>query len=173
MSLFRAFMAAIVFSALPLALGYAGAGALGQLMHPASEQQLLLDAVFECGMFDGGFKCRPSSGAKSFGKNATPGAPARSETAPEAIPGGEQALPNPSIPGAGDAGQTTSSGAPPACPANSELLGGHCIAFRQTCRSGLAASANPPICQGAEEKQVCSIRPDGLKDCCCRTYSKF
>ena len=38
---------------------------------------------------------------------------------------------------------------------------------------GPFANANPQACTSAEEKQVCTVRPDGLKDCCCRTYSKF
>jgi hypothetical protein len=53
------------------------------------------------------------------------------------------------------------------------MLAGHCIPYTQTCNRGLAAIANPQACRGAEEKQVCSFREDGLKDCCCRTYSKF
>jgi hypothetical protein len=77
-------------------------------------------------------------------------------------------------PASGGAGTSQAPAAAPAsCPKNAELLGGHCIPYTQTCNTGLAANANPQPCRGAEEKQVCSFRSDGLKDCCCRTYTKF
>jgi hypothetical protein len=59
------------------------------------------------------------------------------------------------------------------CPKNSELLGGNCVHYTATCRSGLAADVNPEPCPGAEEKLACKIRSDGLKDCCCLTYDKL
>jgi hypothetical protein len=59
------------------------------------------------------------------------------------------------------------------CPKNSELLGGNCVHYTATCRSGLAANVNPEPCPGAEEKLACKIRSDGLKDCCCLTYDKL
>jgi hypothetical protein len=67
------------------------------------------------------------------------------------------------------------TGTPPncRCPKGTEQLGGHCIAYTESCAKGLAANANPQACAGAEEKQVCTVRADGRKDCCCRTYSKF
>jgi hypothetical protein len=37
----------------------------------------------------------------------------------------------------------------------------------------MEAGAPPQACRSAEEKLVCNFRSDGLKDCCCRTYSKF
>jgi hypothetical protein len=66
-------------------------------------------------------------------------------------------------------------GAPPNChcPRNSELLGGNCVHYSATCRTGLAAASNPEPCQGAEEKLACKMRQDGLKDCCCLTYDKL
>jgi hypothetical protein len=36
----------------------------------------------------------------------------------------------------------------------------------------MALDALPQAC-AMEEKQVCRPQPDGLKDCCCITYSKF
>lgn len=59
------------------------------------------------------------------------------------------------------------------CPKNSELLGGNCVHYTATCRSGLAADVTPEPCQGAEEKLACKMRQDGLKDCCCLTYDKL
>jgi hypothetical protein len=59
------------------------------------------------------------------------------------------------------------------CPKNSELLGGNCVHYSATCRSGLAADSIPQPCQGADEKLACKTRQDGLKDCCCLTYDKL
>jgi hypothetical protein len=59
------------------------------------------------------------------------------------------------------------------CPKNSELLGGNCVHYTATCRSGLAADVNPEPCPGADEKLACKVRQDGLKDCCCLTYDKL
>jgi hypothetical protein len=177
--------------ALPLALGGGPAVALVQLTRPASERQLLLEAIFECGMFDGGFKCKQSSGAKAFGKNSTPGAPARSDDTPEGIPdGSEQAVPNPSTPGAGNAGQGTWEttpnatstacqngmvGSPPNChcPKNSELLGGNCVHYTATCSKALPADSPIQPCQRTDERLACTMRQDGLKDCCCLLYDKL
>jgi hypothetical protein len=66
-------------------------------------------------------------------------------------------------------------GTPPNChcPKNSELLGGNCVHYTATCSNGLAADAPPQACAGAEEKLACKIRQDGLKGCCCLTYSKM
>jgi hypothetical protein len=59
------------------------------------------------------------------------------------------------------------------CPKNSELLGGNCVHYSATCRSGLPADSTPQPCQGADEKLACKMRQDRLKDCCCLTYDKL
>jgi hypothetical protein len=67
-------------------------------------------------------------------------------------------------------------GTPPTnchCPKNSELLGGNCVHYSATCRSGLPADSAPQACQGTDEKLACKMRRDGLKDCCCLTYDKL
>jgi hypothetical protein len=67
-------------------------------------------------------------------------------------------------------------GTPPdcRCPKNSELLGGNCVHYTASaCSNGLASDAMPQACQGVEEKLSCTMRQDGLKDCCCLTYDKF
>jgi len=67
-------------------------------------------------------------------------------------------------------------GTPPNChcPKNSEQLGGNCVHYTASaCSNGLASDAMPQACRGAEEKLSCSMRQDGMKDCCCVTYDKF
>jgi hypothetical protein len=67
-------------------------------------------------------------------------------------------------------------GTPPdcRCPPSSELLGGNCVRYTASaCSNGLAADALPQACRGVEEKLSCTMRNDGLKDCCCVTYDKF
>ena len=67
-------------------------------------------------------------------------------------------------------------GTPPncRCPPNSELLGGNCVHYTASaCSNGLAADALPQSCRGVEEKLSCTLRQDGLKNCCCVTYDKF
>ncbi len=82
--------------------------------------------------------------------------------------------------GTADAAKTTCRhgmvGTPPTnchCPTNSELLGGNCVHYSATCRSGLPADSTPQPCQGTDEKLNCKMRQDGLKDCCCLTYDKL
>jgi hypothetical protein len=172
MRLLWALVLAACLSLLPLALG-------GEI----------LKAMVVCGTFDGKFSCKSSLGGVPRGKNALPGVdvdttPQSSESAP--------AGPNPSDPAAG--GWTTNQGAPesPAdvttscqhgmvgtppdcrCPKNSELLGGNCVHYTASaCSSGLASDALPQACRGVEEKLSCTMRNDGLKDCCCVVYDKF
>ena len=70
----------------------------------------------------------------------------------------------------------TMVGTPPncRCPENSELLGGNCVHYTASaCSKGLASDALPQACQGVEEKLSCTMRQDGMKDCCCVTYDKF
>ena len=96
---------------------------------------------------------------------------------PDSLPGG-------AAPGT-DAGQALQDGTtcqngmvgtPPncRCPENSELLGGNCVHYTASaCSKGLASDALPQACQGVEEKLSCTMRQDGMKDCCCLTYDKF
>jgi len=154
----------------PVLLGGGGAPAFMGAMPPASQQKLLHDAKIVCGDFGQGYTCRNEPGAVRHGKmRKIPGA--SDEPSEGLTEGGDpDALP----PASGGAGAYQApAAAPTSCPNNAELLGGHCIPYTQSCRAGLAANANPQPCQGAEEKLVCDFRPDGLKDCCCRTYSKF
>ena len=140
---------------------------------PAASTRLVQQAKIVCGQTGQGFKCRNESGAVRRGKmQKIPGASGGPSGGWSDSSGADgDALPSaPGEPGT----STQAPGAVPAsCPANSELLGGHCIAYTETCRKGLAGNAPPQACQGAEEKLVCDFRPDGLKDCCCRTYSKY
>ena len=149
----------------------------------------VLQAKIVCGNFGQGFTCKsdPAPGAQ-FGKNATPGARLQTpEASPEVAPpeGSWQGTTAPTEPGqglpdaAGDAGtacQHGMVGTPPncRCPPNSELLGGSCVHYTASaCSSGLASDALPQACRGVEEKLSCTLRQDGLKDCCCVTYDKF
>jgi hypothetical protein len=145
-------------------------------------------AGFECGMFDGKFSCRSSSGGAQFGKNASPGGtPINNRDTPPQPPAGE-AIP----PGAGGSWTTeqgTAGGTPDTtgcrhgmvgtppncqCPKSSELLGGNCVHYTASaCSNGLAPDALPQACRGVEEKLSCKMRPDGFKDCCCVMYDKF
>ena len=171
MRLVFGFVLAACVSVLPLALGGDGAS-----------------AGIVCGNFDGKFTCRSdSSAAKQFGKNATPGAPINQDSSPDVSTGGLDAIP-PAGGGwnteQGTAGRTQDAagcqhgmvGTPPncQCPKNSELLGGNCVHYTASaCSSGLASDAMPQACRSAEEKVSCTMRQDGLKDCCCVTYDKF
>jgi hypothetical protein len=170
-------------------------------------------AIFSCGMFDGKFQCKSSSGGPTHGKSAIPdtGNGSSSDQAPEGSSGGQAVTPPPAnsqeavqpgehscppgytvlaVPNASGgyceppagASEATNMGcehgmvgAPPSChcPKNSELLGGNCVHYTATCRTGLAADAAPQVCQGADEKLACKMRQDGLKDCCCLTYDKM
>jgi hypothetical protein len=173
MRLLCAFLLAAFVSLLPSALGGGNAS-----------------AGIVCGMFDGKFSCRSESKAGAqFGKNATPGAPVQNQDSPEAPSGDQGAAPPPAgggwntdqgtagaAPDATTACQHGMTGTPPncQCPKNSELLGGNCVHYTASaCSNGLASDAMPQACHGAEEKLSCSMRQDGLKDCCCVTYDKF
>lgn len=172
MRLVCAFMLAGLLSLLPLALGGERAS-----------------AGFECGMFDGRFQCRAAPSGEQHGKNA--GQSPQTDN-PDVAPAGMAAEPNATAPAAG-AGTTASPegtpdaaatacqhgmvGTPPndcRCPKNSELLGGNCVHYTASaCSNGLASDALPQACRSAEEKLSCTMREDGLKDCCCVTYDKF
>jgi len=173
MRLLCASVLAAFLSVLPLPLGGDG----------------LLQAKIVCGMFDGKFGCKTAPGGAQYGKNAAPGA--KTET-PDESPEGITGEQNPTDPaaGPGSTGQGTWEATPDAatacqhgmvgtppncqCPKNSELLGGNCVHYTASaCSSGLASDALPQACRGAEEKLACTMRQDGLKDCCCLTYDKF
>lgn len=157
----------------PALLESGGAPAFPGVGAPTAEA-LIHQAKIVCGDFGEGFTCRRKSGAIRRGKMPpVPGS--NSDNSGDGLFGGgsddPDALPPP--PGETSSGTTAPSTTPTTCPANSELLGGHCIPYTQTCRKGLAANAAPQVCRNAEEKLICNFRSDGLKDCCCRTYSKF
>ena len=133
-------------------------------------------AKIVCGQTPDGYRCRNESGAIRRGKMRK--VPKSPNAANDSGPGwtlfgsdDDNADPDalPSAPATGEGGTATAG----ACPPNSERLGGHCIPYTQTCNRGLDAGAPPQICQSATEKLVCDFRSDGLKDCCCRTYSQF
>lgn len=192
MRLLCAFVLAAFLSVLSLALGGDRAAALVRFSPPASlsEPQLVLKAKIVCGMFDGKFGCKTAPGGAQYGKNAVPGA--QTET-PDESPEGITGEQNPTDPaaGPGSTGQGTWEATPDAattcqhgmvgtppdnchCPKNSELLGGNCVRYTASaCSSGLASDALPQACRGVEEKLSCTMRQDGLKDCCCLTYDKF
>jgi hypothetical protein len=174
-----------------VACGGGSASAFVHVTPPSSAQSLLLDAKIVCGDFGNGYTCRTESGAvrKSGKTPKVPGSNSGSSGSGGGWFGGglfgsdddPDALPPPSEsagtapPDSGSAGTTPQqpSARATTCPENSELLGGHCIPYTQRCTTGIAPNAYPPQCRGAEEKQVCNFRPDGSKDCCCRTYAKF
>ena len=83
-----AFVLAAFLSVLPLALGGDRAASLVQSIRPSSlsERQLVLEAKFLCGMFDGSFACKNVPGAVMHGKNAAPGAPEETDQ-PEGMTG--------------------------------------------------------------------------------------
>ena len=158
------------------------ATAFVQAPKPAtSGQELVRDAIMECGVFDGKFQCRPSTGGQLFGKGASPGGAATGGGSPQPAPGG--IMPGP------DSGQAPQSapvdasqcqggmvGTPPncKCPESSELLGGNCVHYTaSSCSKELTADAQPQACANVEEKISCKLRDDGLKDCCCVSYDKF
>jgi len=165
------------------ALGIAAVLAL--LPYPIDGGSPSLQAKIVCGNFGDGFTCKNDSGPSTqFGKNAVPGAPQRPPEAspPAAMP--EGTWQGQTVPGQGTAGapadpsicQNGMVGAPPdcRCPKNSELLGGNCVHYTASaCSSGMAPDALPQACRGVEEKVSCSLRQDGLKDCCCVIYDKF
>src|SRR5581483_1599950 len=132
----------------------------------------------------------PPQGAVSYGTGGTP----QAAPAPEPIKPGEHSCPPGytvlATPGkygycqppAGTAEATSGGcehgmvGTPPKChcPANSELLGGHCVHYTATmCQNELPVNVNPEPCQDVEAKLSCKMRQDGLKDCCCLTYDKL
>lgn len=172
-----------VFACLLLALAWmspvllAGGGAAAFTGTGLSAQSLVHEAKIVCGDYGSGYTCRTEPGAIRRGKmRKIPGSRSNdssngggwfggSDDDPDALP----PAPGDTSGGAGAAPSTTVT----SCPANSELLGGHCIPYTQSCRKGLAAGAPPQVCANVEEKLVCNFRSDGLKDCCCRTYSKF
>ena len=179
MSVFRV-LPALVCVAL-LAQSHDAAALMRALKPSDGGRGLILDAIMECGVFDGKFQCRPSRGGALFGKGAGPGDQSR-EAVPEPAPGG--AMPAPyggqaspqSTPVDPSQCQGGMVGTPPncKCPESSELLGGNCVHYTaSSCTKELTADAQPQACANVEEKVSCKLRDDGLKDCCCVTYNKF
>lgn len=180
MRVFRACVLPALVCLVLLAPGH-NATAVVQAPKPsAGGRGLVLDAVMECGVFDGKFQCRPARGGAAFGKAATPGAkiPSQSDLPPPPMPwpgnpSGQPVQGGTSDPNACQGGMV---GTPPncRCPESTEQLGGICVRYTaSTCSNGLAVNAPPQACQGVEEKVSCKLRDDGLKDCCCVTYDKF
>jgi hypothetical protein len=165
------------------------AASFGPAMQPeARSLDLLRRVAIECGTFEGQYTCRFVRGGAQHGKNAPPVQPAPPPT-PESTPADPYATP--AAPGTWST-ESNPSGAAPApdpnacqggmigtppncrCPPSSELLGGNCVRYTASaCSNGLAADALPQACRGVEEKLSCTMRNDGLKDCCCVTYDKF
>jgi len=151
------------------------ASAFTRMAPSTPDPSIVLNAKIVCGDFGQGYTCRRESGAIRRGKMRK--VPSSGSSSGSSSSGGgwfggsddEDALPSPDA-AAGASGGTAASDA---CPPNSERLGGHCIPYTQSCKRGLAANAPPQVCRSAEEKLLCDFRADGLKDCCCRTYSKF
>ncbi len=133
----------------------------------------------------------PAQGAVSYGTGAAPqGTPPTAEPVKpgeHSCPPGYTVLATPGKygycqPPAGTAEAAAGGcehgmvGTPPKChcPANSELLGGHCVHYTATmCQNELPVNVNPEPCQDLEAKLSCKMRQDGLKDCCCLTYDKL
>jgi len=169
------FVLLCLFLVSPALLGAGGAAAFMRAGPPPLEHPLVHQAKIVCGDFGNGYTCRREGGAIRRGKNMkVPGAD--SNDSGSSSGGGwfggsddPDALPPPP----GDGSSAPPSGTATSCPANTELLGGHCIPYTQSCLTDMAAGAPPQVCRNVEEKLVCNFRSDGLKDCCCRTYSKF
>jgi hypothetical protein len=127
-------------------------------------------AKIVCGQFDGSYTCKYVPGSLDRHKNPSViGPPRETPSNPPSAPSAD-----------GSWGATTNQppSQPPSataqsCPPNTELLGGNCVPYTARCKNGLALDALPHPCASMEEKQVCRPRADGLKDCCCITYSKF
>lgn len=142
---------------------------------PFADASLLQRAKIVCGQTPEGFRCRNEPGAIRQGKNRKVPTPRNQPNGSDTSGGwfgSESGSSDPDALPAAPADGTSGGAAAGTCPPNTERLGGHCIPYTQTCNRGLAAGAPPQVCRGAEEKLVCDFRPDGLKDCCCRTYSQ-
>jgi hypothetical protein len=171
---------------LPLTCGGDRAASFGPTMRPESRAfDLLHLAAIECGTFEGQYTCRFVRGGQQFGKNAPTVAPPPNAQPAPSYPYNEPPAgspwtteANPSGAPAPDGGACRGGmiGTPPdcRCPPSSELLGGNCVRYTaSTCSNALTADALPQACRGVEEKLSCTMRNDGLKDCCCVVYDKF
>lgn len=157
----------------PVLLGWAHAPAFSAPHLPSASD--VLDVKFVCGDTPDGYRCRNESGAIRRGKMHKIPKRKSDESSGDSLwgggglwGGGDDAQPSAPAAGAASGGAAAASRG---CPANSERLGGHCIPYTQSCKRGLAANAAPQACRSAQEKLICDFRSDGLKDCCCRTYS--
>ncbi|MBM3544661.1 MAG: hypothetical protein FJX44_09190 [Alphaproteobacteria bacterium] len=155
-----------------IALPQHGHGA-SMTTHAIPSNPLLIDAKFVCGQFDGSYTCKYVPGSIDRHKNPSIVGPTKDSTGQ---------TPGPSTPPSPDGSWGATTNQPPSrppgataqsCPPNTELLGGNCVPYTARCKNGLALDALPQPCASMEEKQVCRPRADGLKDCCCITYSKF
>ncbi len=147
----RVFRAAVLPALVCLVLLAHGHNATAVVQAPkpsAGGRGLVLDAVMQCGVFDGKFQCKPTTGGKLFGKGAGPGgAPATGSGSTETAPGGvwpgsgsgQAPQGAPADPSSCQGGMV---GTPPncQCPESSELLGGNCVHYTaSSCSKGLAA----------------------------------
>jgi len=195
MRLVTAFALLILLWVAPVSSGRDQAAAISAPPVPAST--LVQRAKIVCGDTPEGYRCRREGGAIRRGKSPKlpeskgPSAPTDGTSGGPLWGGGGGGLwgrgggglwgggalwggnkneaPASAPPSVGAATGGTAAGG---CPPNTERLGGHCIAYKQTCSRGLAANAPPQLCRSAQEKLVCDFRADGLKDCCCRIYSQ-
>lgn len=169
-SLFAFVLAVSCLSMLPQH-GYGAAAALCAAPSASPYERPLIDAKIVCGQFEEGFTCKYAPGGRpSIHKN--PSGIIQKETGGQ-VPDVSSPSPAP----APDGSWNTNTSQPPrgtaqTCPPNTELLGGNCVPYTARCKNGMALDALPQAC-AMEEKQVCRPRGDGLKDCCCITYSKF
>jgi hypothetical protein len=138
--------------------GGEGASALAQIIRPSSmpERQLLLEATFVCGTFDGKFGCRSVPGAVIRGKNATPGVDeTKLPDVPEGTMGTEQGIP----------GQETVQPGEHSCPPGYRVLavpnasGGYCEppegaseATNMGCEHGMVGT--PPNCHCPKNSEL-------------------
>ncbi|ODR96916.1 hypothetical protein AUC70_14165 [Methyloceanibacter stevinii] len=184
MRLVTAFVLLSVLWLSPVAVGQDRAAALSAPPQPG--QTLVQRAKIVCGDDGTGYRCRSEGGAIRRGKmpdipdSGKPSAPSDGSSGGGlwggggglwgggSLWGGNKNEAPAAAPSTGGAGSAAAGG----CPPNSEMLGGHCIPYKQTCSRGLAANAPPQSCRSAQEKLVCDFRADGLKDCCCRIYSQ-
>jgi hypothetical protein len=173
MRLVFGFVLAALVCVLSAALWGGGALALMPGAAPSAPPPLVHYAKIVCGDFGQGYTCKSERGSIQHGKmRPIPSSPSDDSGAATQAPAGSDEDALPPAPGDTGAGTQAPGAAPSTCPSNSELLGGHCIPFTQRCTNAIPPSAYPPQCRG-EEKQVCNFHPDGTKDCCCRTYSKY
>ena len=126
-------------------------------------------AKIVCGQTEQGFKCRNEAGGVRRGKmGKIPDSSSNGASDGTTDGAADDALP----PASSGAGANAPSAVPSSCPRNTELLGGACVRYTASCRSGVPTNANVPPCRNTEEKLVCKFGSDGLRHCCCQLYDK-